>query len=313
MDSGTRARQKDRVTSPYHAGELDVQRRAGVRGMADKVGTSIRPGFPDGAAEWLAEQRLVIVAAADPGGAMWASALTGPLGFLDVDAGGDLLIGASLDGHDPLQATLAAGATVGLVIFDPAHRRRVRVNGDATPTESGLRVRPRQVYGNCTKYIQRRAPLHDDADAPDAATDADALTPEQAARLARADTFFIATHHPDAGADASHRGGAPGFLRVRADGRALAWPDYSGNTMFQTLGNLAVDERAGLLVLDFERGDVLQLSGTARVDWDAARAQALPGAERVVDFTIAAVHERPRAVPLRWRWLDASPHNPPVA
>jgi predicted pyridoxine 5'-phosphate oxidase superfamily flavin-nucleotide-binding protein len=304
------------VASPFHAGERAVQDRVGVRQNADKIGNGIRAAFPDGAAAAIAEQRLAIVAAVDLDGAVWASALAGPPGFLDVDADGTLHVRAQLPADDPLAPRLAAGGPLGLVVFDPANRRRVRVNGDATPApDGGIRVRPRQVYGNCPRYIQRRAPLHDAAGAdavPGAVVAGDALTPEQATRLARTDTFFVATVHPDAGLDASHRGGTPGFVCVATDGRALAWPDYAGNTMFQTLGNLAVDPRAGLLVLDFERGDALQVSGTARVDWDAARAAAIPGAERVIDFQVAAVRERERVVPLRWRWLDASPHNPPA-
>lgn len=304
------------MASPFHGGERDVQDRVGVRHMADKIGNGIRPAFPDGVAEALAEQRLAIVAATDLAGAVWASPLAGPVGFLDVDANGALRVDARLSADDPLAARLATGGPVGLIVFDPANRRRIRVNGDAVPADDGgIRVRPRQVYGNCPRYIQRRAPLHDatGADAvPGDVVAGDALSPDQATRLARTDTFFVATSHPDAGLDASHRGGTPGFVRVAADGRALSWPDYAGNTMFQTLGNLAVDPRAGLLVLDFERGDVLQLSGTARVDWDAARAAAVPGAERLVDFAVDAVRARDRAVPLRWRWLDASPHNPPA-
>ncbi|MCW5890300.1 MAG: pyridoxamine 5'-phosphate oxidase family protein [bacterium] len=304
------------MASPFHAGERAVQDRAGVRHMADKVGNGIRPAFPAGAAEALAELRLAIVAAADLEGRLWASPLSGPPGFLDVGPDGLLHVATTVAPDDPLAARLAHGGPVGLVVFDPANRRRLRVNGDAMPASGGLRVRPRQVYGNCPRYIQRRVPLHDatGADAVPGPVAAGAtLTPEQAARLARTDTFFVATLHADAGPDASHRGGTPGFVRVRADGGALAWPDYAGNAMFQTLGNLAVDPRAGLLVLDFERGDVLQLSGTARADWDAARADTVPGAERMVDFDVAAVRERAAAVPLRWRRLDASPHNPPAA
>jgi predicted pyridoxine 5'-phosphate oxidase superfamily flavin-nucleotide-binding protein len=73
-------------------------------------------------------------------------------------------------------------------------------------------------------------------------------------RLIReADTFFIASSHRDGGADASHRGGNPGFVHVLNETK-LIWPDYSGNGMFQTLGNLAIDPRAGLLFMDFESG-----------------------------------------------------------
>ena len=65
----------------------------------------------------------------------------------------------------------------------------------------------------------------------------------QRAWVAAADTFFIASAAPGGGADASHRGGNPGFVRVR-DAATLEWPDYSGNTMFNTLGNITADTPA---------------------------------------------------------------------
>jgi uncharacterized protein len=79
-----------------------------------------------------------------------------------------------------------------------------------------------------------------------------------------------------------------------------------------TLGNLAADPAAGLLFVDWERGDTLQVSGRAAVDWSPDRAAALPGAQRVVDVTVEAVVRTPAALPLRWALLEPSPFNPPV-
>ncbi len=86
-----------------------------------------------------------------------------------------------------------------------------------------------------------------------------------------ADTFFLGTTHATAGNDASHRGGAPGFVRVADEGQ-LWWPDYPGNNMFNSFGNLAADPTAALLFLDFRAGVILQLSGTATVCWDDVSA-----------------------------------------
>jgi hypothetical protein len=93
----------------------------------------------------------------------------------------------------------------------------------------------------------------------------------------------------------------------------LRWPDYTGNAMFNTLDNLEVDARAGLLFLDWGTGTTVQLTGTARTDWDSAAAAALPGAQRVVDFTVTAVVEIAHASPLRWSAPQLSRFNPPVA
>ena len=83
--------------------------------------------------------------------------------------------------------------------------------------------------------------------------------------------------------------------------------------MFQTLGNLVVDPRIGLLIIDWGSGIALQLSGRARIVWDEDEVAATPGAERLVEVAIDAVHEREGAMPARWRLLEPSPFNPPVA
>jgi hypothetical protein len=136
-----------------------------------------------------------------------------------------------------------------------------------------------------------------------------ALDAAQRDRLARADTFFLATAHPTAGADVSHRGGRPGFVAT-PDAHTIVWPDYRGNSMFLSLGNVAATSRAGILVVDFETGDVLHATGVARIDWDPARAAAFPGAERVVELAVEAVVDAPGASPLRWRLVEPSPHLP---
>ena len=145
----------------------------------------------------------------------------------------------------------------------------------------GLEVATREVYSNCPRYIHPRQvlawPSEDDGDV--LLRRGTALTSAQAHALGRADTLFLASRHPVAGADVSHRGGSPGFVRVTAAGRVLI-PDYAGNMMFNTLGNLAADPRAGVLLVDFDGGGTLQLSGRAEIVWSGAELTAFPGAQR---------------------------------
>jgi predicted pyridoxine 5'-phosphate oxidase superfamily flavin-nucleotide-binding protein len=123
------------------------------------------------------------------------------------------------------------------------------------------------VYSNCPQYIARR----EDAIALQTANASIAyqLNEKQRHLIESARTFFIASAHPQAGADASHRGGAPGFVRV--DGNRISWPDYDGNNMFNTIGNLLVNPRCALLFIDFATGTTLQIEGTASVKWDGER------------------------------------------
>jgi uncharacterized protein len=295
---------------PYHEGELAVQERAAVGDMARRIGRGIRGEVPPAAAAFLRERRFAVLGWPEHTGGdgaeaprVWASPLLGEPGFLSAASPRGVRVRADLTAGDPLAGRALRETDVGLVAIDFATRRRLRVNGVASGDRPGaFEVRTDQVYANCPKYIQARDLLPGAAAEP---AGEPALSSEiraaQADWIAAADTFFIATRHPAAGADASHRGGRPGFVRVADSGRALSWPDYAGNAMFQTLGNLAVLGRAGLLFIDFDTGSTLQLAGSAHIEW---------GPERRIDFRVERVVEIPRALPLRWRFIDASPFNP---
>ena len=132
---------------------------------------------------------------------------------------------------------------------------------------------------------------------------------DQQNRIIRADTFFLATFHPEAGCDASHRGGMPGFVTARG-ANELEWPDYSGNNMFQSLGNLVVYSKAGLLFVNFEDGSTLQLTGAAEVVWDKEQTLRFPGAKRLLKFHVDEVISTEEAFTQRWKFVDYSPVNP---
>jgi predicted pyridoxine 5'-phosphate oxidase superfamily flavin-nucleotide-binding protein len=278
--------------SRYHEGELAVQRQVGVVANAERIGRSVHEDIPDAARRFAAEREFVIVGAADGDGRVWATILRGEPGFLSTPTPDRLRVAARPPPADPLAATLAGEADVGALLIDPATRRRMRVNGRVRPAEAGAReIETREVYANCPKYIHPREVGLPAADSRAlSATSGTALTLEQAARVAAADTLFLASRHPDTGADVSHRGGPPGFVRVAAPDRLLI-PDYAGNMMFNTLGNLAAHPEAGLLLVDFATGDTLQLTGRATIDWNPAARREMTGAERVVEFEVTGVVE----------------------
>ena len=90
-------------------------------------------------------------------------------------------------------------------------------------------------------------------------------------------------------------------------------PDYSGNNLFNTLGNIQSTGRAGLLLIDFETGDTLQVTGRARIDWDNTAISRIPGAERLVRLEVEAVVERKHSFPLVGKLIEYSPHNPKIS
>ncbi|MER6126427.1 pyridoxamine 5'-phosphate oxidase family protein [Streptomyces sp. NPDC001795] len=293
--------------SVYHAGSRTVQDRVGVRGQADHVGRAVGDTLKPVAAAFLELQPLLVLGAADPvGGGVWASPVSGAPGFVRATSPRRISVAGGVAPADPLARALTAeGVPVGTIALDPRTRRRMRLNGRARPTPRGLAIEADQVFSNCPKYLQKRKSYETVADrAPGKPQRGDELTVEQQEFVSRADTFFLATVHAD-GADVSHRGGNPGFVRA-ASPRELSWRDYPGNSMFLTLGNLAADPRAGLLFLDWTTGTVLQLTGEARTEFGA-------DGERRVRFTVGEVVETEAAVPLRWSAPEYSPANPDPA
>jgi hypothetical protein len=127
--------------------------------------------------------------------------------------------------------------------------------------------------------------------------------------MAAADTFFIASANPGGNLDASHRGGQPGFVRRR--GEQLWIPDYRGNSMFNTLGNLAVNPAAGLLFIDFAAGESLQLTGTTAIDLNDPDDEGRTGGTGRA-WTLTPSQWRRAALPARLgaEFLDFSPFNP---
>jgi uncharacterized protein len=298
----------------YHDGELAAQDLAGFRENADRLRPIIGDSLPRGAAGFLADLRFLVIGAASSNGQMWASVLYGEPGFLQMRGSRDVYIGARPSEADPLAAVLQRPAPVGTLAIDLPHRRRLRINGRVTPSEDGLRLSVEQAYGNCPKYIQSRSPREaGPARSTRLVSEGSELTAEQRRMIDTADTFFVASASTAGDADASHRGGNPGFVRSPSADR-IQWPDYEGNTMLMTLGNLTVNPAAGLLFIDWQRGTTVHVTGTAAVDWSVRTAAGFPGAERTVEFQVTrAVQIDHSEGALNWSAPQFSRFNPPVA
>lgn len=295
------------MVSMYHPGELAVQVRMGQAEIAQRVGRIISADIPQKAADFLAAQPLVVVAAADDAGRMWASLIVGPPGFARAEDSRAIRVDGLPVTGDPLADALRSERPVGMIALEPQSRRRMRVNGIAEPVGEGLRIHTAQVYSNCPKYISRREieEMRTGDGVPEA-HHATSMSDRQQRAISAADTFFIGSIDADGNADASHRGGNPGFLQVLSPTR-LRWPDYRGNSMFMTLGNIAANPRCGLLVPDWNTGATLQLTGTAHIVWEERSA---PGAQCSIDFNVTEVVEIANVSPLRWGDADLSPMNP---
>ena len=258
---------------------------------------------------FLADRTFAVLTGRDRDGRLWISPLAGRPGFLAPASATTLTIHAAPAPGDPLHA-LPAEQPVGLLVIDFAGRRRVRINGNLTGADSGtLHVEAAQASatargtssGATSNRPRRGEPVTGEKDS--AVRRGTGLTAADTALIGAADTFFIGTAHATGGADASHRGGSPGFVRV--DDGHLWWPDYAGNNMFNTLGNLAADPAAALLFAGFGTGQTLHLSGTAALDWTIP---SIPGDD---DGTGRRVRFTPEAV-VAGRLLPVRAGRPPL-
>jgi uncharacterized protein len=295
----------------FHSGEIQVQQRAGVREIANDVGEGIIDFVPPDAAQFLSRRQMAVLGTVDGRGRVWASVVTGDPGFIEIVDEHTLRIDAHPSSTDPLLENLAAGGHVGLFAPDFVSSRRIRVNGHGEVKGGTIYIKTEEVYGNCRRYMQERmfAGERQIPQSGNVVARGNVLSPSQKDQISHADTFFIATDHPEHAADVSHKGGNPGFVKV-IDDRRIAFPDYNGNSMFNTLGNLSVYPRAGLLFIDFDSGRTLQLSGDASIDWNPDRAKTFVGAERVVDFQLDEIVDTPVGFPLVAKFRQFSRFNP---
>ena len=305
-------------TFPFHDGEKALQAECGLAARMEETGRKvIRPFLPEQHRRFFAQLPFLLLGARDAGGQPWASVLAGAAGFITSPDEVTLAIAAFPGAGDPLAEHLAVGQPVGLLGIEPHTRRRNRANGTLTAAQPGhgLTVKVGQSFGNCPKYINARVP-HFRAELAALRPPPAVATPELADLAARivaaADTVFIASAYEAEpavaahGVDVSHRGGRPGFVE-RLDPTTLRFPDYRGNFLFNTLGNLLREPRCGLLFLDFDTGALVHLAGRASILRDPAIVGRYPGAERAVEFRIERVLFRARALPLDWAFLNAAP------
>ncbi|SAK68744.1 pyridoxamine 5'-phosphate oxidase-like FMN-binding protein [Caballeronia fortuita] len=306
--------------SPWHRGEVAIQKAFGVAERMDGVGRRVvRDYMPEQHRQFFAQLPFIVAGSVDENGDPWATLLAGHPGFMHTPDAKTLSMSHARDPLDPADAGMNDGASIGLLGIEMHTRRRNRMNGTIRRDGANavFNVAVEQSFGNCPQYIQLRdfEFVRDPAaPSPVAPLALDTLSPRAKEMIAGADTFFVASYFDREDGhrqvDVSHRGGKPGFVRMSDDG-SLTIPDFAGNLFFNTLGNILVNARAGLVFADFETGDVLQLAGDAKVLLDSPETAAFQGAERLWRFTPRRVFYREAALPLRWKARSggASPNS----
>ncbi|MEP2471590.1 MAG: pyridoxamine 5'-phosphate oxidase family protein [Paracoccaceae bacterium] len=284
--------------------------------MRDRGSVVIRDHMPDQHRAFFADQQLVVLSALDTAGHPWPFLRSGPQGFMTSPSPGMLCITSRPTAFERPDLDLTVGAKVSVVGIEFETKRRNRLNGTIAQVEvDTLWIAVDQSFGNCPRYIHVRDDLRAAAPAADL-SEGRHLNDRDIAQINAADTCFIASRAPQigadrrAGVDVNHRGGRPGFVHVAKDGR-LVIPDYDGNKFFNTIGNILLDSRVSLMFFDFDRGDVLTLSGEAQVELDAGAHAQTYGAERVIHVTPTHVARALAALPVTCTLRELS-RDPPA-
>ncbi len=304
--------------SPWHAGEIAMHEHAGVAQRLGDIGNRlIRDHLIEQHREFFPKLPFVVLGSVDGSGDGWATLRAAKPGFLQTPDAHTLSVALARDAADPADAGLNDGQAIGVLGIELSTRRRNRLNGTIHRSHAAaFDIAVEHAFGNCPKYItQRQFEFSRDPAEPlsGAADRTDRLDARAVALIERADTLFVASYlDRDDGhrqIDVSHRGGKPGFVRVK-DG-VLTIPDFTGNQFFNTLGNLLINPKAGLVFADFATGDLLQISGEGTVLLDAPDIAAFKGAERLWQVQPRKVVYREGAWPLRWTAVtdSASPYS----
>jgi predicted pyridoxine 5'-phosphate oxidase superfamily flavin-nucleotide-binding protein len=306
-----------RIQNPFHQGELEAQNLAGETAIAQRNSAVISDSIIGGALPFLKQQRMVVLGTEAEDGSLWASPVFGVPGFVSPESDQILRFhGEHIRSSqaDMVWRNLSEGARAGMLAIELSTRRRLRVNGKLRDVDStGFALAVEEAFPNCPKYIQRRA-LHwsEEASRNEAneVLEGSAPSSEAVDIIDRADTLFIVSAHAGRGLDVSHRGGNPGFLQ-RQGASSFRVPDYSGNGMFNTFGNLLADPHAGVTVMDFANGQILQMTGEAAIEWNQPDPQGVTGGTgRFWTFLINRWRIFHLPATARWEFLDASPFLP---
>ncbi|PGH17377.1 hypothetical protein AJ80_04832 [Polytolypa hystricis UAMH7299] len=177
-----------------------------------------------------------------------------------------------------------------------------------------LVIRIESSLGNCPKYINRKH-IVPALPEPRLVSDSPQLPQGAVELLNKADSLFLSTVHENSSMDTNIRGGSAGFVRLvsnEPNGAVIAYPEYSGNRLYQTLGNMQTTPLAGYVFPDFDTGNVLYLTGQTEVLVGDDAAALLPRSNLVIRVRVSAARYVEQGLSFRGISKEASPYNPPV-
>ncbi|KAL7819930.1 hypothetical protein V8C26DRAFT_393810 [Trichoderma gracile] len=327
------------LVSTWHPGELAMHRE--LRNPRFENPTS--PGCPTPYALRVMHSQLIALGTLDDEGRPWTTVWGGERGFARPVAEGVIGLKSAVDKkYDPVYKAFwessveksgspdedgiirpEGGKMMSALSIDLETRDRVKLAGrliagaDIRGPESEVQLafHVEESLGNCPKYINKKA-LETVVPQPELVPGGPdgMLPPEAVALIEKADMFFLSSTN-GVSMDTNHRGGPAGFIRVLkndGDGVELVYPEYSGNRLYQSLGNLKVNPLIGIVIPDYTTSDALYLTGRSTILLGKQASDILPRSNIAVKITVSASHLVTASLPFRGTPNEPSPYNPPV-
>jgi len=256
----------------FHKGQLAVQKITGEEEIAKGRIPMVQKNLHPRSIPFIEHQILAFPGSEDAEGNIWLSLLVGQRGFIKVPSLQEITFDLSKitsSREDIFFKNIKSKPTVGLLFHEAVRRARYRAWGIASQEGDILSFDIRMGYPSCPKHIQREAielSSHSEDISP-TYKNGNTLSTIEKEMIANAHTFFIATQTKKGDIESSHRGGDPGFIEIKENG-LIRVPDYLGNSMFSTLGNIYENPKAALLFIDYKQGVTLQLTGKAELQFN---------------------------------------------
>ncbi|KAH3938981.1 hypothetical protein HBH70_125500 [Parastagonospora nodorum] len=268
------------------------------------------PGFSEPLGGGLVGTRTLVDGEWDPVvQALVGDAVDGEM--LQPKDGGKMLAALAIDLMTRKRVKLAGkmvAGTVQEVDVEPDNGRNDS-RAPAKQKQIQLVTRIEQSLGNCPKYLNQYQ-LQPTIVEAKKLSEGPSLTAEAKALISQADMFFLTTS-TEQDMDVNHRGGSPGFVRILSP-TEIVYPEYSGNRLYQSLGNLQLNPKIGISFPNYQTGDVLYTTGTASILVGTEAAKLLPGSNLAVKIDLISTRHVQNGIPFRGTPHDPSPYNPRV-
>ncbi|KAF2825186.1 hypothetical protein CC86DRAFT_295112 [Ophiobolus disseminans] len=329
------------MAMPWNDGEEKMHKLLRVPPQDNPTSTMLTPQ----ASFMLQKGSLLALGTLDLQDRPWTTLWGGSPGFSEPLGGGFVGTRTLVDSeHDPVVQALVGEAKAGEMLqpkdggkmlaglaIELMTRKRVKIAGkmvagtvqdvkvqigesdeERTPeTQNQIQLVTKidESLGNCPKYLNQYV-LQPALVQSQLLSNGPTLSGQARALINKSDMFFLSTS-TSSDMDVNHRGGSPGFVRVISP-TCIAYPEFSGNRLYQSLGNLQLNPRIGITFPDYETGDVLYITGTTEILVGTDAASLLPGSNLAVKIGITEARFIQRGLPFRGVKKTPSPYNPRV-